>query len=171
MSENEKDVDRCIRFIQQQIEEKKMNYAQHTEEFSTALLIGLEAGIKQANGEFSINRENTYPQKGKGIMKKITKYFSSSIVLTILIIGLAACNGPTRTVNDLPREFVKCESSLTGDKFKYAEKVKYPDAFCVNQKCINIYEITDLSGNRIILNEHELRDEWNCTVINKENNN
>lgn len=50
-------LDRCLEFIKQQIIEQKLEYAQHTEEFSAALLIGLEAGIKQAKGDFDINIE------------------------------------------------------------------------------------------------------------------
>lgn len=100
-------------------------------------------------------------------MLKMTRFIFSS-VLTISIMVLVACNGNTSgtaSVN-LPQEFVKCESRLTGKTFKYVEKNVFPDAFCVNQKCVDIYEITDLSGNRIILNEHEIRDEWMCSVIN-----
>lgn len=168
---SEKNVDRCIEYIQKRIVEEKMQYAQYTEEFASALLIGMEAGIKIADGEFNINTEDDdggeedEPPKGKSLMSKFTKYFTSSLLVTAVLL-LSACNG-TNPVK-LPEEFIKCESRLTGEVFKYKEEnaTVFPDAFCINQNCVNIYEINDLSGNRLILNEHEIRDEWVCSVIN-----
>lgn len=164
--EQKKDVDHCIEFIQARIEQENLTGYQHTNAFAAALMIGMEAGIKQAKGEFSINNGNK-TNKGKSIMKKITSYFSLSLLL-IAVLALSGCNGTNQTRPDqLPPNFMMCESRLTGETFKYTEKTKYPEAFCVNQRCVDIYEITDLSGNRIVLNEHELRDEWVCSIINK----
>lgn len=170
---SEKSIDLCIEYIQKRIGEEKLQYAQYTEEFAAALVIGMEAGVKISEGEFNINNENDDggdnkdkpPKKGTSLMTKFTKYFTSSLLVTTVLL-LSACNGTTPV--KLPEEFIKCESRLTGEVFKYKEKnaTVFPDAFCVNQNCVNIYEINDLSGNRVILNEHEIRDEWVCSVIN-----
>lgn len=79
---------------------------------------------------------------------------------------LSGCvNTPTYT--DLPDEYVRCEHFHDGEIFKYEEHnaTKFVDVYCIVDVCIDLYEIIDLNGQQIVLNEHEIRDEWVCGVV------
>lgn len=63
-----KPVDNCILYIERRIRELEYQDYEALNSFSAGLLLGIEAGIKQANGEFEINmleapRENCNHEK------------------------------------------------------------------------------------------------------------
>lgn len=62
---DKKPVDHCIEFIENKI--KELGYESHEQfdAFSAGLEIGLEAGIKQANGDFDINNTEESEVDGK----------------------------------------------------------------------------------------------------------
>lgn len=51
-----KPVDNCIHFIEKRIRDLKYEAYQNLDSFSAGLTLGIEAGIKQANGDFKINK-------------------------------------------------------------------------------------------------------------------
>jgi len=55
MSDGPKPVDNCILYIEQKIRELGYGKYENMESFSAGLVLGMEAGIKQANGDFKIN--------------------------------------------------------------------------------------------------------------------
>lgn len=50
-----KPVDNCILFLERRIRETRSEKFQNLESFKIGLLLGIEAGIKQAKREFDIN--------------------------------------------------------------------------------------------------------------------
>lgn len=89
----------------------------------------------------------------------------------IILFTMGSSNSCTvdNTQPPLPEEYIKCEHVFTPNhffKYEIDNATKYPDAFCLVDNCVAQFEIIDLHGERWVLNEFEIENEWVCITKN-----